>query len=253
MTAPQIQGQNMAMGAATAYQPDLTAAQNVTGQALANGPANPNTMAAYMSPYIQDALAPQVTALNTQIGQQHQALAAGATGAGAFGDSRQGAYDALTDFYGNQSLNGLEAQGYNTAFNNALNTAIQEQGVGLQGAGTLGTLGGLNQSLGLTGANATYTAGQQQQAQQQQELTTAYQQFLNQVNWPYQMLNVRESALSNSPYNIATAVTLPQGNAAAQGFGGTTAALGTLASLLGGSGGGVNFAGGSPTTPAKLQ
>jgi len=300
-TPLQQQGQTMATGAATSWQPALGAASNVASHALSNDPvaaaspfidagagtiagglahdpANPGVISSYMSPYVGAALAPQITALQTQLGQEHQNIARGATGAGAFGDARQGAYDSLADFYGNQSLTGLLGAGYNTAYTNALQTAlgqegadiqggtalgnlglgragagIQEQGVGLQGASTFGTLGGLDQSLGLTGANATYTAGQQQQQQQQQELNTAYQQFLNQVNWPFQMLNVRESALSNSPYNIATAVTLPQGNAAAQGFGGTTAALSTLAGLFGGGGGGVNFGGSGGTVPQRLQ
>jgi hypothetical protein len=96
----------------------------------------------------------------------------------------------------------------------------------------------------LNAANAVYSVGQQQQTLGQNELNTAYQQYLNQVNWPFQMLNVQESALSNSPYNVATAVTLPNGNTTAQGFGALTA----LGGLLGGSGsgsGGNNVFGGT--------
>jgi hypothetical protein len=89
------------------------------------------------------------------------------------------------------------------------------------------------QQQGITGANAVYNAGTQQQTVQQQQLNAAYQQYLNQVNWPYQMLNVQESALSNSPYNIATAVTLPNGNSTAQGFGTLAGAAGLLGSLSG--------------------
>jgi hypothetical protein len=98
--------------------------------------------------------------------------------------------------------------------------------------------------LGEAGAGATYTAGQQQQAQGQTELNAAYQQYLNQVNWPTQMLNIQESALSNSPYNIATAVTLPSANAAAQGFGGLASIAGLLGGSSGASGGAGNIFGG---------
>jgi hypothetical protein len=71
----------------------------------------------------------------------------------------------------------------------------------------------------------------------QQELNQAYQQFLNQANWPYQMLNIRESALSNSPYNMVNATTVPQANMAAQGFGATLSGIGSLGSLLSGNSG----------------
>jgi hypothetical protein len=64
---------------------------------------------------------------------------------------------------------------------------------------------------------------------------------LNQVNWPYQMLNVQESALSNSPYTIANATQLPNVNTTAQGLGG----LQTIAGLFGGAAG----SGGNGTSP----
>ena len=131
---------------------------------------------------------------------------------------------------GTQQQAGLTAAGQ---LGNLAQLQNTEQGTQLTGANDLAALGAQAQGLGETGAGAIYTAGQQQQQQGQTELNTAYQQYLNQVNWPLQMLNVQESALSNSPYNLATAVTLPAGNAAAQGFGG----LAGLAGLLGSSGG----------------
>lgn len=285
----QQQGMAMAGGAASAYQPDLTQAEGMAAnaatypsdlydyiyangggggnqalqQARSMGPSN-STIAQYMSPYVQQSLAPQVMALQTQLGQQQNQINSQATQAGAFGDARQGAMQALQNFYGNQSLNGLEAQGYNTAFSNALQTSLQEQQNQAQIGSALGGLGvnwgqalnqgsqeaqnaanlyanlaGANQSLGITGANALYNAGQQQQTLGQQELNQAYQQFLNQTNWPFQMLNIRESALSNSPYNIQNAMTVPQANMVAQGFGAGLGALGSIGSMLGSGGGGA--------------
>ncbi len=275
------------------------AATGTLGQALQTNAATPGAINAYMSPYLQASLAPQITNLNTQLAQQQQGINTTATQANAFGDARQGAAQSLQNYYGNQALNSLVSSGYNTAYNNAVSglqaqqqaglsaagqlgnlgsLQAQEQQIGLSGAGTLGNLGnlqnaeqntqlsgasqygnlaqlqagqqglqlqggaqqanlaGLAQSLGLSGANATYAAGQQQQTVGQQELNSAYQQYLNQVNWPYQMLNVRESALSNSPYNIATSVQLPQANTVAQGVGAATGLAGLLGSLGSGSG-----------------
>jgi len=121
----------------------------------------------------------------------------------------------------------------------------QEQNTMLSAAGTAAGLGSQAQQQQIAGANAVYNVGQQQQQQGQSELTAAYQQYLNQVNWPYQMLNVQESALANSPYNVQTAVTLPNANSTAQGFG----TLAGAAGLLGQLGGSTNQApagGGSP-------
>lgn len=239
----QTQGQNQAIQASTSYQPYLTGATNLGNnvtQAASNASAlsNPNAVSAYMSPYIQQSLQPQIQDLQTQLAQQQQGINQQATQANAFGDARQGAASALQNYYGDQALNGLVSQGYNTAYNTALgaaNSAAQTQ----LGAGNLygqeqnaySTLGQLQQQLGLSGANAVYAAGAQNQQLGQSQLNAAYQQYLNQVNWPVQMLNVQESALSNSPYNVATAVTLPNANSTAQGFGTATGLAGLLGSL----------------------
>ncbi len=240
------------------------------GNALTNGsPANPGVIQQYMSPFVQAALAPQITAMNTQLGMQQRGIDQQATSANAFGDARQGAQSALANFYGNQSLAGLEAQGFNTAFGNAQNQALgqqqlgvgagtalsnigaQQQGIGIQGGQALGQLGlsqgqgGLQsgaqlgslaqmaQSLGLGGANAIYNVGQQQQQLAQQQDNTAYQQFQNQVNYPQQMLNLRLGAVANQPYNKVDATTLPNANMTSQGLG----AFASLAGMLGGGGG----------------
>lgn len=244
-TPQQTAGMQMAGQAATAYQPDLASAEGVAANALNASPSNPGVVASYMSPYVQSSLAPQVLAAQTQLGQQQNAINAQATQANAFGDARQGVESSLANWYGDQNLAGIEANGFNNAYGNALSTAQNQQALGLQGAGTFANLGGLQQSLGTSGANALYNAGQQQQTQQQQELNTAYQQFLNQANWPYQMLNVRESALSNSPYSISNATTLPSANTTAQGVGSFAALSGALGSLFGGSTTSPNVFGGA--------
>lgn len=287
----QTQGQNQAVNAAGSYQPDLNAATGMTAQALNPGgvnaysgaaagsignalglsAANPSNVAAFMNPYVSQALAPQMQDLQLQLAQQQQGINQNATQDNAFGDARQGAAQSLQNLYGNQAMNQLVGTGYNNAYSQALtalnaqqgtslNAASQlgnlaniqgtEQNTQLTGANQLANLGGLQQSLGITGANAVYNAGAQNQQQGQTELNTAYQQYLNQVNWPYQMLNVQESALSNSPYNIATAVTLPAANSAAQGFGGLSSIAG-LAGLLGSSGSSTTPFGGSQITGTK--
>lgn len=288
--ASTVQGAQGAQAGATQQ------AQNLT---------NPNAVAGYMNPFIQQALAPQISALNLQLSGQQNQINSQAAQAGAFGDARQGAAQGLQNYYGNQAFNQLVGTGYNNAYTQALSALGQaqntqlgaagqfgniaqtglgeqglqstlagqqqaEQGIQLQGAQQYGALAGLEnqqqntqlaggaqqaamanqlQQQQLAGANATYNAGTQQQTQQQNELNAAYQQYLNQVNWPYQMLNVRESALSNSPYNISTAVTLPSANSTAQGFGTLAGAAGILGGLAGngsGASGSIAPFGGQP-------
>lgn len=275
-------GQNMAVNAANAYQPQLNAGINATYGGMDSSGVNqysnasgagvlgaynlsdPNAVSQFMNPYIEQSLAPQVHALQLQQAQQQRGIDQQATQAGAYGDARQGAAQSLNNYYGDQALNELYGTGYNNAYSQALQALQGQQGVRLQGAqqlgqlasiqgqeqqtqlaggAQLGQLGQLQQQLGLQGANAVYNAGQQQQQLGQQQLNTAYQQYLNQINWPTQMLNIRESALSNSPYNIATAVTLPNANSAAQGIGAATGISGLLGSLNSGSGSNAPYGG----------
>lgn len=328
-TPTQQQGQTAAIQNAGAYQPDLGAAEGLTGQSVPGGqafinqgvtggqqfvnqgfqngdpvlgqgaallgsgfnynPANAGVISAYMNPYVQNALQPQIEALNQQLGQEQNQINASSTQANAFGDARQGVASALANFYGNQSLAGILGQGYNTAYNNAQNAALNQEQLGIQGGQALGNmatnymnaanqggqiignlglsggqaygnlglsgaqefgnLGQSQQQLGLQGANAIYDVGAQQQQLNQQALNTAYQQFQNQVNWPQQMLNTRLSALSNSPYNSTSTVTLPNANMTASNLG----MFAGLAGLLGGSGGASAPFGGAAYNSAQAH
>lgn len=263
MDPQQSQGQQQALTAANAYQPGLNQAMGTTQNALGYGGAvnaaaqgaqsltNPNAVGAYMNPYVQQALAPQISDLQTQLaGQQNQINSTAAQG-NAFGDARQGAASALQNYYGNQALNQLIGTGYNNAYTQAQqalgqaeNTQLaaggligSEQNAQMTGANNLAAMAAQQQALGLQGANATYNVGAQNQQLGQQQLNTAYQQFLNQVNWPVQMLNVQESALSNSPYNVTSQVTLPQANSLASGLGSGISIASLLSQLGSGSGG----------------
>lgn len=287
---PATAQQNMASGAGAignamgANQLSGLGAQTIGNALAGNNPGNANVISQYMSPFVQAALAPQITAMNTQLGMQQRGIDQQATSANAFGDARQGAQSALANFYGNQSLAGIEAQGFNTAFGNAQNVAqqqqqmgigagtalsnigAQQQGIGIQGGNALsqlglsqgqgglqagaqlGSLAQMQQSLGLGGANAINNVGQMQQQQTQQGLNTAYQQFLNQVRYPQDMLSLRESALTNQPYSRSDATTLPNANMTSQGLG----AFASLAGMLGGGGGGGVF-GGQPLNMATAH
>ena len=100
------------------------------------------------------------------------------------------------------------------------------------------SLGTQAQQLGANAASQIYNVGTQQQNTQQANLNNAYQQFINQANWPFQMQNVRLAAVSNQPYSISNSTTLPPTNSTAQNIGAFSSLAGALGSMFGGSGGG---------------
>jgi hypothetical protein len=172
------------------------------GQQYANQATNPYAQQAYMSPYIQNALQPQLQEMQRQYaitGQQEQGRA---TGAGAFGGTRQALMQAENERNKNMAMNAAIGSGYQNAFQAAQQAQQFGAGLGLQGlqgqlqgygqagqaAGTLGQLGQTQygQQMGIN--QAQQQVGAIQQAQAQQGLDTAYQDFLKQKNYPYQQL-----------------------------------------------------------------
>jgi len=236
----QQQGMQMTQDASTSQQPYQQGANSLINQSAQAW--SPQTAQQYMSPYAQAALAPQIQALGIQQAQNANQIGAQATRAGAFGDAQYGNEQALNNFFAGQNLNNLEQQGMNQAYNTGLGAYQQQQGQELQAGNALGNLGGQVQQTGLTGANAVFGAGTQQQQLNQSQLTEAYQNFMNQVNWPYQQLNTQIAATANSPYQVPTANLAPT-SATAQNLGAFASLAGGVGSLLGGGSSGASKGG----------
>ena len=231
-----LQTQGMAQGtaAANSYQPYMDAANAATTAGTQQW--NPTTASQYMSPYASAAMQPQIQALQQQQALNNLQIGSQATQAGAFGDAQQGVAQGLNNFYGNQALNNITATGMNTAYNNGeqqFNTANQNQLAAGQNYAGIGTAA---QTAGLTGAQDVFNYGTQQQQLNQTQLTEAYNSFLNQQNYPTQMLNLNMAALANSPYTQANYQSLAPTNATAQNLGAFGALAGGVGSLLGGTG-----------------
>lgn len=241
-TPQQQAGLTQASTAANSYQPDLSQAENYTNQAAQAW--NPQTAQQYMSPYAQAALAPQIQAMQQQLAQQQLATNANATEAGAFGDARNGVANALNNYYGGLNLANIEATGMNQAYNTGLSAYQAQQGVLGQAGSQLANIGAQQQALGETGAQAQFGAGSQQQQLTQQQLTEAYNNFMNQVMWPTQGLNMQISALANTPYTVSNYTTLPPANSTASNLGGFSSITGLLGNLLNSGGGSSGGKGG---------
>jgi len=252
LTAPftpsQIQAQNMLSGVATdpEYQAMIgnaanavngilgnQAATNVTPQPVTAQTIAGSDLSQYLNPY-------QSSVVNATLGQLNQLNAnqlmntnQGATASGAFGGSRSGVADALTNQYDMQQaapvIAGLNAQGFNTAlgaagqdaatlnnvamFNSGQNVNAQQgsianalaaQGVGLNAANALAGLANQGYGLAVTQGGLLGGVGQQQQSQDQSALTNAYNAWLAQQSQNAQAQNLLNSSLGLIPIQQTT-------------------------------------------------
>ena len=176
------------------------------GQQYAQQATNPGSMQAYMSPYMENALAPQLREAQRQsamMGQQNQAQA---VRQGAFGGSRSAIVEAERQRNLAQQQGDIYGRGMQTAFEQARQAQQFGADLGLRGYGMAGQMAGTLGQLGQTqfgqqqGAiQAQAAAGAQQQAQQQQGLTQAYQDFLSQRGYPQQQLSFMSDILRGVP------------------------------------------------------
>lgn len=193
------------------------------------GTFTPGAAQAYMNPFVQASLAPQLELMQRQQGQQATQMAGQATQAGAFGGSRFGIQQAQQNLNNQLAQQNLIGQGYNTAYQQAqqqfnadaarrlqaqqlgeqsrqfgANLGLQGLQTGLQAAGTLGTLGQQQLAQQQAAIQAQSTAGAQQQAMQQKALDTAYQDYLTQLNYPYQQLSYMSNLIRGTPMGMNT-------------------------------------------------
>ena len=178
----------------------------------------------YMNPYTQNVVDYQKSQALRDFQIAQPMRQAQAVQQGAFGGSRSAIVDAEAQRSLNSQLQGIEATGQQNAYANAqqqFNTdqarRLQAQGMGeasrqygaglgmqglqtaLQSAGTLGQLGQTQygQQLGINQLQSQY--GQQQQQQAQRPLDMAYQDFINQQNYPYKQLGFMSDMIRGLP------------------------------------------------------
>lgn len=180
-------------------------------------------IAGYMNPY----LGPMEDTINRGFDIAQTQQDANAVKAGAFGNDRRGIVDAELGGQRSRALGDLRRQAYDKA-----ETAYRDdQEARLRGAGALQSLGTEVQAAAGRDAGQLALYGGQQQGHGQAMADSNYNQFLREYEHPFQMFNVRQSALSGLPYSTTTArdTTQASGNTTAQN-------LGALANIVGGVG-----------------
>ena len=188
------------------------------GQNYAQQAQDPRAMQGYMSPYMQNVVDYQKSQAfrDYQMGQPK--MQAAAVGQGAFGGNRLAIQQAEAQRGLMSQLQGIEAQGAQSAFQNAqqaqqyaANLGLQGQQAGLQGlgqygqmAGQLGQLGGQQLGAQQNIITAQNQMGAQQQTQEQNKINQAIQDFATQQQYPMMQLGFMSNMLRGLPLQATT-------------------------------------------------
>lgn len=219
----------------------------------------------YMSPFIQQALEPQMREARRASEMQRNMDQAQAVQRGAFGGSRQAIIEAERQRNLGTQLGDIQSRGLQSAFDQArqqFNTEqqLREQsrqygaGLGMQGlqaalqsAGQLGQLGAQQfgqqrETIGLQGQ-----MGAQQQAQEQALINARMSDFAAQQRYPYQQLEFMSNILRGTPMGTVQSMYAPQPGVGQQLLGAGTSLAGAY--MMGGG----RFAEGGEVSDAPIK
>ena len=260
--APLNQGQQSAIQALwdtqnygqPQYQAAQGGAQDVMGyqpQQVTPGWLSGTDLSPYMNPYTQDVIDKTMPLIDQQRQIANNQGADLAAKSGAFGGSRQGIAEGVTNAQSALGAGQLGAQLNAANFAQAQQGAIGDlnrslagqqsnQAAGLQGAGlrlnaanSLGNLTQQGQQAQFAGINAALQGQGMLQQNQQQQLAGQQQQYTEQRQQPIDALRIAMSALGGVPYGQTQTSTQtgpgPTSNPYLTGLG----ALGTGAGILG--------------------
>jgi hypothetical protein len=233
LAGPGISGTDLAAQMAAyggVYQPG-----QITAQQTNLGLTGPGSIGSYMNPYTESVRANALADLESARQAAIQQTGERATAARAFGGSRQGVAESLTNagFAKQAATLGttLNEQAFNQAMamqqadigrRSAADIANQQAGLQgaqlrLGGASQLGNLAAQQQALRLGGAQAVMGAGGARQALEQQQMDAIR-------NIGLQRLGVVQSSLGAQPANLGMQATTPYSqNPAAGALGGALA------------------------------
>jgi hypothetical protein len=242
-TGPEMGAYNPAGG----MQPQVMPQQGGMPQAgiaglqppQASQPVN-NIAQQYMNPYLQAALNPQLEEARRQSQITAQQNAAKMTGAGAFGGSRQAILDAENQRNLGTNMSKITGEGYNTAYDKAMQQFNADQArksqeaqfgatygldalrTGIQGAQTQGQLGTQQSQADIANINAKLAGGAQERGITSEGIAADKEEFEKQRQYPYQQAQFQRDMISGLPTGAVT-------NTAGQLSG-----VGSLLSVLGG-------------------
>jgi hypothetical protein len=221
-----------------------------TGREYTQMATDPFAIQSYMSPYMQNVVDYQKGQALRDYEMAAPYRAAKAVGQGAFGGSRQAIENAEAQRTLMSQLQGIEAQGRQSAFQQAQQAQQFGANLGLQGRqAALGGLGAATQAAGTLGGLGAQQfgaekdiiglqsqMGAQQQALEQQKINQAIQDYAIAQQYPFMQLGLMNAMLRGLPLQTQTTqLYQAQPTALQQGVG----LFGAGASLFGRKEGGV--------------
>jgi hypothetical protein len=220
------------------------------GQQYGQMATDPNSISAYMSPYMQNVVDYQKSQALRDYGIGQGLRNRQAVGAGAFGGSRQAIVESEAQRSLGSQLQNIAATGSQNAFQNAqqaqqfganlglqgYQTGLQGLNTSLQGAGQLASIGGQQQASDLARLQAQQQVGGQQQALEQQKINQAISNYATAQQYPFMQLGIMNSMLRGLPLQQTTTATYQQQPSTAQQL---TGLAGAGLSYLGKKEGGV--------------
>jgi hypothetical protein len=224
-------------------------------QQIQAGQLSSTNLDPYMNPYTQSVINATLPIMQQNLGLQQIGNQSAAAGAGAFGGSRLGIQQGVTQAQGAQNMAQMAAQLNQANFGQAQQGALadignrltaaqanqnaqqNQQQWNLAAAGGLGSLGNAAQANQVKNFGMQQMAGQQEAQQQQNDINANLAQYQQALQYPYQQLGVLQSALGMTPYGQSTTgqstqTTQTSANPAQVALGG----LSSIASLFGGGG-----------------
>lgn len=184
--AQDVLAKGQALTSGTPYQPyeaprvaGLSALQQQAMQTAASPQAFAEQVRQYTQPYMEGVVGTQMRTAREQAGINAATLQARGAQAGAFGGSGMALTGAQAGRDLSKQLQDIQASGYQQAVGQAIqqaNLASQQQ----------------------------MQYGAQQQAQEQRGLDVAYQDFLNQRNYPYQQLSYMSNLVRGTPMGMSS-------------------------------------------------
>lgn len=195
----------------------------------------------YMNPYQKNVTDIAADELRRNAAIERKDLGAASSAFGAFGSARHGVLEAENERNLGQQISDLYAKGQAAAYEDASTKFNADRSAALSAGQQYGALGSLRSTLGYTDADTLMASGEKQRALTQQSLDTAYNDFLQQREWPYRQVNFATGTLSGVPYEQSTTSTTtgttpvqqPSVLGQVAGLGLTGAALGNLAGWWG--------------------
>jgi hypothetical protein len=204
------------------------------GQNYQNQMTDPNSVQAYMSPYMQNVTNQQIAAANRQYDISGAQQMGNATQQKAFGGSREALMAAENERGRNTAIGNIQATGLQSAFTNAQQQQQNVAQLGLQGmsqasqaASTLGNLGAQDLAAQQGILTMQNTMGAQQTAKVQAAKDQAMLDYANAQNKPMQDIGTMSSlvrGISTTPSSATTYTAQPStmsqiGGLAATGIG----------------------------------